>query len=67
MEEVQPRWHELQWKFRQAKVEVIYTVMQSLTKDGRDRSLDYKISGKCYPFVPFVCSKGGYFTCLHTH
>ena len=25
--------------------QVMYTVMQSLTKDGRDRSLDYKISG----------------------
>lgn len=26
-------------------VEVIYTVVESLTLDGRDRSLDYKISG----------------------
>lgn len=26
-------------------MEVMYTVMQSLTDDGRDRSLDYKISG----------------------
>jgi hypothetical protein len=23
----------------------MYTVIQSLTRDGRDRSLDYKISG----------------------
>ncbi len=30
---------------RSAKVEVMYTVIQSLTRDGRDRSLDYKISG----------------------
>jgi hypothetical protein len=26
-------------------IEVMYTVIQSLTRDGRDRSLDYKISG----------------------
>ena len=30
---------------RSAGVEVIYTVIESLTLDGRDRSLDYKISG----------------------
>ena len=30
---------------RTAGVEVIYTVIESLTLDGRDRSLDYKISG----------------------
>ena len=30
---------------RQAGVEVMYTVVESLTLDGRDRSLDYKISG----------------------
>ena len=30
---------------RQARVEVMYTVVESLTLDGRDRSLDYKISG----------------------
>ena len=30
---------------RQADVEVMYTVVESLTLDGRDRSLDYKISG----------------------
>ena len=29
---------------RKAKVEVIYTVMENLTRDGRDRSLDYKLS-----------------------
>ncbi len=29
---------------RQAGVEVIYTVIESLTLDGRDRSLDHKIS-----------------------
>ena len=30
---------------RNKKIEVIYTVVESLTLDGRDRSLDYKISG----------------------
>ena len=30
---------------RRTGVEVIYTVVESLTLDGRDRSLDYKISG----------------------
>ncbi|WP_102226637.1 cysteine hydrolase family protein [Acidimangrovimonas sediminis] len=29
---------------RAAGVEVIYTVMENLTEDGRDRSLDYKLS-----------------------
>lgn len=30
---------------RESGVEVIYTVVECLTVDGRDRSLDYKISG----------------------
>jgi ureidoacrylate peracid hydrolase len=30
---------------RAAKVEVIHTTIESLTLDGRDRSLDYKITG----------------------
>jgi ureidoacrylate peracid hydrolase len=30
---------------RGAGIEVIYTVIENLTSDGRDRSLDYKISG----------------------
>lgn len=34
---------------RAAGVEVIYTVMESLTGDGRDASLDYKISGLAIP------------------
>jgi nicotinamidase-related amidase len=29
---------------RRAGVEVIYTVMENFTRDGRDRSLDYKLS-----------------------
>jgi nicotinamidase-related amidase len=31
--------------YRRADLEVIYTVMETLTEDGRDRSLDYKLSG----------------------
>jgi nicotinamidase-related amidase len=30
---------------RESDVDVIYTVIENLTRDGRDRSLDYKISG----------------------
>jgi ureidoacrylate peracid hydrolase len=30
---------------RRARIEVTYTLIESLTCDGRDRSLDYKISG----------------------
>jgi hypothetical protein len=30
--------------FRGAELEVIYTVIENLTEDGRDRSLDYKLS-----------------------
>ena len=32
-------------KCRQNKIEVIFTVIESYTKDGRDRGIDYKISG----------------------
>jgi nicotinamidase-related amidase len=34
---------------RRAGVEVLYTVMENLTRDGRDRSLDYKLSGISIP------------------
>lgn len=40
-----PNMQRLQSAFRTAGVEVLYTTIESLTKDGRDRSLDYKISG----------------------
>ena len=40
-----PRMQRLQSEFRRAGVEVLYTTIESLTKDGRDRSLDYKITG----------------------
>jgi ureidoacrylate peracid hydrolase len=35
----------LQQGCRAAGIEVMYTVIESLTRDGRDRSLDYKITG----------------------
>ena len=34
---------------RQNKIEVIYTVIESYTKDWRDMCIDYKISGIFYP------------------
>lgn len=35
----------LQAKCRSVGIEVMYAVIESLTKDGRDRSLDYRITG----------------------
>lgn len=35
----------LQRACRRARIEVAYTVIESMTADGRDRSLDYKITG----------------------
>jgi ureidoacrylate peracid hydrolase len=40
-----PNMQRLQSACRQAKIEVMYTVIEALTRDGRDLSLDYKISG----------------------
>jgi nicotinamidase-related amidase len=40
-----PNMQSLQRAFRKAGIEVMYTTIESLTKDGRDRSLDYKITG----------------------
>jgi ureidoacrylate peracid hydrolase len=40
-----PNMQRLQAACRAANVEVMYTVIESLTRDGRDRSLDYKITG----------------------
>ena len=40
-----PNMQKLQRGFRRAGVEVMYTTIESLTADGRDRSLDYKITG----------------------
>ena len=39
----------LQEGCRAAGVEVMYTVIRNLTRDGRDRSLDYKITGFSVP------------------
>ena len=43
----------LQYACRRAGVEVMYTVIESLTLDGRDMGLDYKISG-------LFCPKGSH-------
>lgn len=48
-----PNMRRLQRACRMAGVEVIYTVIESLTLDGRDMGLDYKISG-------LFCPKGSY-------
>jgi ureidoacrylate peracid hydrolase len=40
-----PNMKRLQDAFRAQGIEVMYTTIESLTKDGRDRSLDYKITG----------------------
>ncbi|WP_424984197.1 isochorismatase family cysteine hydrolase [Maritalea sp. S77] len=42
---VVPNMRKLQKAFRAKKMEVLYTTIESLTLDGRDRSLDYKITG----------------------
>lgn len=40
-----PNMQAIQQACRRAGVEVMYTTIESLTLDGRDRSLDYKITG----------------------
>jgi ureidoacrylate peracid hydrolase len=42
---VLPNIRRLQSACRRADIEAIYTVIENMTRDGRDRSLDYKISG----------------------
>ncbi|MBV9586086.1 MAG: cysteine hydrolase [Alphaproteobacteria bacterium] len=44
-----PNLQRLQAACRNGRIEVLYTVIESLTEDGRDRSLDYKISGLHVP------------------
>ncbi len=44
-----PNMQRLQGACRKAGIEVMYTVMESLTSDGRDMGLDYKISGLFCP------------------
>jgi ureidoacrylate peracid hydrolase len=46
---VLPNLRRLLAQCRRARIEIIYTVIENLTKDGRDRSLDYKISGLDVP------------------
>jgi ureidoacrylate peracid hydrolase len=41
---VLPNIERLQSVCRRAGIEVVYSVIENLTRDGRDRSLDYKIS-----------------------
>lgn len=43
--ETLPNMQSLQAACRRAGIEVLYTTIESLTLDGRDRSLDYKITG----------------------
>ncbi len=42
---VVPNMQAIQAACRSAGIEVMYTTIESLTLDGRDRSLDYKITG----------------------
>ena len=58
MEETKPKWTQLRNICRAAGVEVMYTVIQSLTADGRDQSLDYKISGFHVPPGSFDAEVG---------
>ena len=44
-ETVLPNIRRLQSASRAAGIEVIFSVIENMTRDGRDRSLDYKISG----------------------
>ena len=46
---VVPNMQRLQAGCRAAGIEVMYTVIRNLTQDGRDRSLDYKITGFSVP------------------
>lgn len=46
---VLPNQRRLQAAARAAGIEVIYTVIESLTRDGRDRGLDHKISRLHHP------------------
>jgi ureidoacrylate peracid hydrolase len=52
-ERVVPNMQRLQRACREAGIEVMYTVIESLTLDGRDMGLDYKISG-------LFCPKGSH-------
>ena len=47
--ETLPNMQALQAGCRAAGIEVMYTIIRNLTRDGRDRSLDYKITGFSVP------------------
>ena len=40
-----PNLQRLQSACRRAQIEIVYAAVENMTRDGRDRSLDYKISG----------------------
>jgi len=40
-----PNLQRLQSACRRAHIEIVYAAVENMTRDGRDRSLDYKISG----------------------
>ena len=42
---VLPNLQLLQSACRRARIEIVYAAVENMTRDGRDRSLDYKISG----------------------
>lgn len=44
-----PNMRKLQEACRAGRIEVLYTVIENATRDGRDRSLDYKVSGLDVP------------------
>jgi ureidoacrylate peracid hydrolase len=44
-----PNMRRLQEACRNGRIEVLYTVIENATRDGRDRSLDYKVSGLDVP------------------
>jgi ureidoacrylate peracid hydrolase len=46
---VLPNIRRLQSACRTAAIEIVYSVIENMTRDGRDRSLDYKISGVHVP------------------
>jgi len=46
---VVPNMQRLQAGCRKAGIEVMYTLIRNPTHDGRDRSLDYKITGFSVP------------------
>ena len=56
-EVVIPNMQLLQNACRRKGIEVLYTTIESLTRDGRDRSLDYKISGFNVSFKKLACSQ----------